>query len=78
MPRRTASRASPHPIYSPDAPYSLINAVREFEHRYVENVMHLTDGNLDEAAALLGIAPQELRDFVLRRHNTIALKKRLT
>ncbi|GAK53740.1 response regulator containing CheY-like receiver [Candidatus Moduliflexus flocculans] len=65
MQHRAAPRASPpRQICSPDAPYCLTKAVREFERKYVANIVRLTDGNLDEAAALLGIAPQDIRDFV--------------
>jgi len=71
MPHRAASRASPpRRACSPDAPYSLTRAVQEFERKYIENIIRLTDGNLDEAAALLGLAPQELRDLVAPQTHT--------
>ena len=71
MQPRVAPRASPPSrMSSPDAPYSLLKAVQEFERRYIENVIRLADGNVDEAAALLGLAPQDIRDLVAQQTHT--------
>ena len=79
MPHHAAPRASPpRQIRLIDAPYSLARAVEEFERKYVENVIRLTEGNLDEAAALLGIAPQEMCDLVAPQTQQSALAERQT
>ena len=79
MPHHAAPRASPpRRIRSINAPYSLARAVEDFERKYIENVIRLADGNLDEAAALLGLAPQEIRDLVAPQTQQPALAERPT
>ena len=79
MAQRYAPRASPpRQAKSSDAPYSLARAVQEFKCKYVENILRLTNGDCDEAAALLGIAPQEVRELIAQHQTPSALAERRT
>ena len=62
MTRRFTPRASPPP--QTPAPYDLAQAVQEFQHKYAENVVRLADGDIEQAAALLGITPQKTRRLI--------------
>ena len=52
------------PPRQPPAPYDFAQAVQEFQRKYAENVVRLTDGDIEQAAALLGISPQETRGLI--------------
>lgn len=60
--RSSLPRASP-PRQTP-APYDLARAVQEFQRKYAENVVRLANGDIEQAAALLGISPQETRGLI--------------
>ena len=70
MPRHAPRASPPRRIRSIDAPYSLARAVEDFERKYIENVIRLADGNLDEAAALLGLAPQTQQPALAERQTS--------
>ena len=38
--------------------------MQEFQRKYAENVVRLADGDIEQAAALLGISPQETRGLI--------------